>query len=231
MHVAIDAGPAMRAQRTGVARYVENLVRGLAEAAPDDDTFGLAYRMSLWRRRRHRLRPPDDRFRAQWFQGRLGVGRADVAHGPDGRLLWARGAKRVVTVHDVFALEAEGEGTEDKRLLANYLEACLLKSREDYASLEEFVLAAAKHRAYENHPAEERKLFGRLGQGLAEAARLDTAAAYSSYLDKFPNGPNAIEAQRRYDNLTANDRGAATTAARTMHWLLQTRTNARTVAS
>lgn len=47
----------------------------------------------------------------------------------------------------------------------------------------------------------------------AEAARLDTAAAYSSYLDKFPNGPNAIEAQRRYDNLTANDRGAATTAA------------------
>ena len=46
-----------------------------------------------------------------------------------------------------------------------------------------------------------------------EADRLDTAAAYSSYLDKFPNGPNAIEAQRRYDNLTANDRGAATTAA------------------
>ena len=69
----------------------------------------------------------------------------------------------------------------------------------EYAREARLILREARERAEED--------------AWAEAARLDTAAAYSSYLDKFPNGPNAIEAQRRYDNLTANDRGAATTAA------------------
>jgi len=108
--VAIDATPAMKAERTGVAHYVRHLVEALASAAGPNDRFLLCHRLSRWRRRAFRLAPPDARFERRWMQGPLRPRDADVAHGPDGRLLELGGVPRVVTVHDLFAIEDEGDG-------------------------------------------------------------------------------------------------------------------------
>lgn len=110
IRVALDATPAMKAEPTGVAHYVRHLVQALATAAGPDDRFVLCHRLSRWRRRAWRLEPPDARFSRRWVHGAFGPRDADVAHGPDGRLLPLRRAARVVTIHDVFALEAEGDG-------------------------------------------------------------------------------------------------------------------------
>ncbi len=105
----------MKPERSGVAHYVQNLVRALAEVAAPGDRFVLCDRLSRWGRRAYRLEPPDERFPQRWFQGVLHPRGLRVAHGPDGRLLEMGGAARVVTLHDVFALEDDGEGTPEWR--------------------------------------------------------------------------------------------------------------------
>ncbi len=106
MRIALDATALLKAHRTGVARYVSNLVRALAVAAPEDE-FVLCYRLSRFSRRRYRIPPPSPRFSARWIQGGWpGPRGIDVAHGPDARLLRLPGARAVTTVHDVFSLES-----------------------------------------------------------------------------------------------------------------------------
>ena len=60
--------PLMKPERTGVARYAENLVNALAEVAPRDE-FVLCYRLSRFSRRRHRVALPTGRFSQRWIQG------------------------------------------------------------------------------------------------------------------------------------------------------------------
>jgi glycosyltransferase involved in cell wall biosynthesis len=103
VRIAIEATALMKPQRTGVARYVVNLVRSLAEEAPDDE-FLLCYRLSRYARRRHRIPLPGSNFSQHWVQGPIRPDGVDLVHGPAGRLRIWRGAKSVATVHDVFSL-------------------------------------------------------------------------------------------------------------------------------
>lgn len=112
MRIALDGSSSMKPFRTGVARYVVNLVEGLAAALAPEDRATICYRISRYGRRAHRLPEPDGRFRRAWIQGGLGPRRFDVAHGPDGRLLSLGGAARVVTIHDVFSLLTDEFGSE-----------------------------------------------------------------------------------------------------------------------
>jgi alpha-1,3-rhamnosyl/mannosyltransferase len=104
MAIAIDATPLMKAHRTGIARYVVNLVRALAPLAAADEEFLLCYRLSRLSRRAHRLSAPGPGFRSAWIQGSFHPRGISVAHGPDHRLLRIGGARKIVTVHDVFSL-------------------------------------------------------------------------------------------------------------------------------
>lgn len=106
MRIAIDATSLMKPERTGIARYVVNLVRGLASEAPPDPDFFLCYRLSRFSRRAYRLPLPGPRFRASWFGGPFRPSKASIAHGPDHRLFGLPGARRIVTVHDLFSLQS-----------------------------------------------------------------------------------------------------------------------------
>ena len=115
LRVAIDATPAMKAEPSGVASYVRHLVQAMPQVALPDDRFVLGYRLSRWGRRAHRIPLPGPQFAQHWMQGGFHPLGQRVAHGPDGRLFEMGSAGRVVTLHDVFALEEGAEGTEDWR--------------------------------------------------------------------------------------------------------------------
>lgn len=116
LRVAIDATPAMKGERSGVAHYVQHLVQAIGDVALPADRFVLCYRLSRWGRREHRLALPErGRFTQRWVQGGLHPFGQRIAHGPDGRLFEMGSAGRVVTLHDVFALEDGAEGSPEWR--------------------------------------------------------------------------------------------------------------------
>lgn len=110
MKVFLDASAAAKASRTGVGHYVAHLARALLAEDPSLD-LTLGVRWGRLRRAAHVLRPPagtEGRARVRWFPswapGLAGRG-ADVAHGPDARVVGG-GRRRVVTLHDLFSLKS-----------------------------------------------------------------------------------------------------------------------------
>jgi alpha-1,3-rhamnosyl/mannosyltransferase len=110
--VALDASAAAKAHRTGVGHYVARLADALLEADPALD-LTLGVRLGRWSRRAHVHRPPAAaaaRARTVWFPSfwpALRLAGADVAHGPDARLVGGPAAQ-VVTIHDLFNLKSDG---------------------------------------------------------------------------------------------------------------------------
>lgn len=105
MKIAIEAS-AYRPHRTGIALYTVRLVDALlaGPARSMGDELALGYRLSRWRQRQHRYRPPG--VRSFWIQEAIlpPFAHYDVVHGTDGRVPnWHRAA-RVATVHDVGPL-------------------------------------------------------------------------------------------------------------------------------
>jgi len=99
--VVLEATAACRANRTGIARYTICLADALVAAGAD---LRLGYRLSRWRRRWHRYRPPG--VPTLWIQEPfwpLSRG-CDVVHGTDARVPAWRAQVRVATLHDVFSL-------------------------------------------------------------------------------------------------------------------------------
>jgi len=88
MRIGIDASSVARATRTGIGRYIAELVGGLSRLE-SGCRFDLLYRPSRWKRRRHFLAPPDPSFRTRCLLERMHFGyprRLSVFHGPDARL-------------------------------------------------------------------------------------------------------------------------------------------------
>lgn len=118
MRVAIDCSSLAKAQKTGVARYCTSLVTALPGALGSSDELRLLYRLSRWKRRRHRLTLDDPRVTTGWFQDgllRFTVGRPDVFHGPDLRVPELGGVPLVSTVHDLSALDLPEVATDEFR--------------------------------------------------------------------------------------------------------------------
>ncbi len=110
MRVALDASAAAKPRRTGIGHYVARLADALLAEDPTLD-LTLGVRLSRWRRRRHAHVPAagGDRARLRWFPSfwpGLRLSGADVAHGPDARLVGGR-APQVVTFHDLFNLKTD----------------------------------------------------------------------------------------------------------------------------
>lgn len=107
MQIALEVTSACRERRTGIGRYIAELVRALVERAPEHE-YRLLNRLSRWPARRLRIEAPGAR--QDWIQdGILPIDRrADVLHGLDARVPRWRRPVRIATVHDVFALHLEG---------------------------------------------------------------------------------------------------------------------------
>jgi glycosyltransferase involved in cell wall biosynthesis len=103
----------MKAERTGIGRYVENLVNALASvtASGGRERFELWYRLSRYSRREHRLPPPPG-WTQHWVQGAIRPRGVAVHHSTDARAPRLGGTKVVATVHDLFSLDVEGYATE-----------------------------------------------------------------------------------------------------------------------
>lgn len=63
------------------------------------------------------------------------------------------------------------EDFERERILANYVEALVLGTMEDYGALERAVTAALEDEVYAKYPGQSARLLARLGSGLKESAR------------------------------------------------------------
>jgi glycosyltransferase involved in cell wall biosynthesis len=128
MRVALDASAAAKERRTGVGHYVARLADALLAEDPSL-VLDLGVRLSRWRRRRHVHVPPgaDGRARTKWFPSfwpGLRLSGADVAHGPDARLVGGS-SPQVVTFHDLFNLKSSqwaDEAFREKKA-RNYAEA------------------------------------------------------------------------------------------------------------
>ncbi|MBN2490790.1 MAG: glycosyltransferase family 4 protein [Planctomycetes bacterium] len=110
MRIGIDVSSAARSPRTGIGRYIAELVAALARLE-SGCRFDLLYRLSRWKRRRYFLRPPDPSFRTRCLLERLHGGyprRLAVFHGPDARLPGYRNLPLVATVHDLFSADSAG---------------------------------------------------------------------------------------------------------------------------
>lgn len=109
MRIAIDCSAAAKEKRTGVGKYVERLVKALAEV-DRENTYYLCHRLSRLPERKHFLRVGQPNFRNRLIQEPfhfLLMPGLDVFHGPDARLPACRRVKSVVTFHDVFSLVSE----------------------------------------------------------------------------------------------------------------------------
>jgi glycosyltransferase involved in cell wall biosynthesis len=132
--VGIDFRPAL-SRVTGVGRYLQGLVSGLQKI--DSETRYVLFSSSLRERPRPEARPPNFRLvdrrvpvsllnalwhrlgspSLEWFAGAS----IDVAHSPTPFRIPSRGARSMVTVHDLFFLD--------------HSEATAREIRRDYASL------------------------------------------------------------------------------------------------
>lgn len=102
MRVLLDATAAARPRRSGIGRYLVELIAAL-NALPEPPEIRLGLRLSKRRGRRHL---PPQRSRVRWLDDRLDrllLRGYDVFHGPDARLTTARGMPRVATLHDLFS--------------------------------------------------------------------------------------------------------------------------------
>ena len=109
LRVGIDVSSAARPVRTGVGRYISELVDALSTLA-SGCRFDLLYRPSRWKHRRFFLPRPDGTFRTRWLLERFHFGypaRLDVFHGPDARLPAYRNVAFVASVHDTFSADTE----------------------------------------------------------------------------------------------------------------------------
>ena len=119
--ILVDYRPALRA-RTGVGEYIHEIVRAYTGAHGDE----VALFTSSWRDRPAggtaadlRVRVVDRRVpvrvlnllwhRAEWPPGETLAGRADVVHAAQPRLMPARHAAQVITIHDLFFLANPGQ--------------------------------------------------------------------------------------------------------------------------
>jgi glycosyltransferase involved in cell wall biosynthesis len=117
MRIAIDASGAAKAKRTGVARYIESLVKALLRVGPEHE-YVLTVRLSRFKRRRYFLRPDAPNVRHRYLQEPFcgWIRRnADVFHGPDLRIPRANGLPLVSTIHDAFSLTSEMFASEEFR--------------------------------------------------------------------------------------------------------------------
>jgi glycosyltransferase involved in cell wall biosynthesis len=108
--IAIDATPAAVPEPTGVAIYIDRLVRGLARVAPEV-RFLVCYRLSKLRRRRLLPAPGGGNARRALFDERLPrffAPRADLFHGADIRLPARADVPLVATVHDLYSVTSPG---------------------------------------------------------------------------------------------------------------------------
>jgi len=109
MRIGIDVSSAAKGTRTGVGRYVQELVHALAGLI-GSNRVDLLYRVSRWRRRRYFLDPPGPAFRTRWLFEHLHFGyprRLSVFHGPDARLPRYRDVPLVASVHDTFSADSD----------------------------------------------------------------------------------------------------------------------------
>jgi alpha-1,3-rhamnosyl/mannosyltransferase len=103
--IAIDATPAAVERPTGVAVYIDRLIRALARVE-NEARFLVCYRLSKLRRRRLLPAPEAPNVRRALFDERLPFSRfrrIDLFHGADIRLP-RRALPRVATVHDLYAI-------------------------------------------------------------------------------------------------------------------------------
>jgi len=138
--VGIDVSAAAKAHRTGVGRYIVELVGALAQL---DTTcrFDLLYRPSRWKQRRYFMPPPDRRFRTRPLLESFPfdrIGGTDVAHGTDGRLPRRRRGRLVATLHDMFSADSESFAGADFR-------AKKISRYEDVARRADLVIAVSEY--------------------------------------------------------------------------------------
>lgn len=114
MRVVLDATAGARSDASGIARYVQELVRALSRECRDHH-IDLGVRTAKWSGRSHlpsingngrRPRLIDDRL--DWLLLR----RVDLFHGLDARITPLRGPVRVATLHDLFSLERSDLASE-----------------------------------------------------------------------------------------------------------------------
>ena len=189
LRVAIDATSAMKPEPSGVAHYLRHLVHALAVAALRDDQFALCYRMSRLGRRAYRVPLPHGNFSQHWMQGGLHPRNFRVAHGPDGRLFEMGSAGRVVTLHDVFALEEGAEGTPEWRAkMAERYQAVA-----ERADLVLCVSAWTRNRFLNHHPEADVKRVRVVPPGVSPAFSPDAGKNLPAVRKTFDiEGPYAL---------------------------------------
>ena len=111
MKIILDASAAAKPRRTGIGHYVARLGEALLDADPSLE-LTLGIRLGRWRRRAHAWiprAPLSNRVSMRWFPSSwpsLRLPDADVAHGPDERIVGGKWPQ-VVTIHDLFSLKSD----------------------------------------------------------------------------------------------------------------------------
>lgn len=109
MRIAIDASSAAKSTRTGVGRYIAQLVDALVRLGTDA-RFDLLYRFSRWKQRAHFLDVDGPNVTTKCLMEPFHPfypRRLSVFHGPDARLPSFGGVPFVATIHDTFNADSE----------------------------------------------------------------------------------------------------------------------------
>ena len=108
MRIGLDVSNVVTHTRTGVSRYTIELVSALAGQVEGQDRLTLFYRLSRWKHRKDWWRP-DGLARRTYYKGWWPPSKnIDIMHGLDATLPSWRGVKRLVTLHDLLIMQADG---------------------------------------------------------------------------------------------------------------------------
>ena len=107
MRIFLDISSAAKREKTGIAFYIQNLLRAFSEE-DSENKYSLFCRFSRLKGLKYlpSVKAPNFRRVASPLH-LLSCPHADIAHGLDGRIFKVGKAKRVVTIHDTFSVVSD----------------------------------------------------------------------------------------------------------------------------
>lgn len=170
MNFAFETSSMLTNRRTGIARYITNIIENICENKNTEDTVSLFYKLSRIKNHQNLWQLEDTKTRYYYKSLWPLLKDAEILHGLDGFVPNWRGVKKIVTIHDLAAIKLKNENISSAKFrqrkeqiykrVFNYVDAIITDSESTKHDIVEF-FNFDNNRIYVSHLGVGQEYFAR----------------------------------------------------------------------